>query len=317
MNSTTSETATPAVDLDAIIAELDSADEKLPEKAIRDARAHRDEMVPRLVEAIRLATARARAGEPPEGNAQFFALFLLAEFQAKEALPVILEAVSLPGELPFDLFGDAITSTLARVWASLSGDPDVMDDLIRNRALNEYVRWGAAETYLYLVRDGRIERGEAVERLRRHLREAIENEEDLATAALVDVLTSFSPKEAYDDIAEAFRRKLVDPFMIRLEDVERSISEGEARWREGLRRCRPTGIEDTIAELSKWAAFREEEPVKHRPLPPAPRPRSNRPAPLDDLASPVASPGRRVGRNDPCPCGSGKKFKKCCGLRRG
>ena len=21
---------------------------------------------------------------------------------------------------------------------------------------------------------------------------------------------------------------------------------------------------------------------------------------------------KRVGRNDPCPCGSGKKFKKCC-----
>ena len=23
--------------------------------------------------------------------------------------------------------------------------------------------------------------------------------------------------------------------------------------------------------------------------------------------------GRKVGRNDPCPCGSGKKYKKCCG----
>jgi hypothetical protein len=23
----------------------------------------------------------------------------------------------------------------------------------------------------------------------------------------------------------------------------------------------------------------------------------------------------RVGRNDPCPCGSGKKYKKCCGAR--
>jgi preprotein translocase subunit SecA len=23
--------------------------------------------------------------------------------------------------------------------------------------------------------------------------------------------------------------------------------------------------------------------------------------------------GERVGRNDPCPCGSGKKYKKCCG----
>lgn len=23
--------------------------------------------------------------------------------------------------------------------------------------------------------------------------------------------------------------------------------------------------------------------------------------------------GHKVGRNDPCPCGSGKKYKKCCG----
>jgi uncharacterized protein len=35
------------------------------------------------------------------------------------------------------------------------------------------------------------------------------------------------------------------------------------------------------------------------------------------LASQPASPPPRfgkVGRNDPCPCGSGKKYKKCCGL---
>ncbi|MEJ7608378.1 MAG: SEC-C metal-binding domain-containing protein [Bryobacteraceae bacterium] len=29
-------------------------------------------------------------------------------------------------------------------------------------------------------------------------------------------------------------------------------------------------------------------------------------------AQPVVK-GARVGRNDPCPCGSGKKYKKCCG----
>jgi len=23
----------------------------------------------------------------------------------------------------------------------------------------------------------------------------------------------------------------------------------------------------------------------------------------------------QVGRNDPCPCGSGKKYKKCCGAK--
>ncbi len=27
---------------------------------------------------------------------------------------------------------------------------------------------------------------------------------------------------------------------------------------------------------------------------------------------PLLPPKRKVGRNDPCPCGSGKKFKKCC-----
>lgn len=27
---------------------------------------------------------------------------------------------------------------------------------------------------------------------------------------------------------------------------------------------------------------------------------------------PVTNPGSKLGRNDPCPCGSGKKYKKCC-----
>jgi hypothetical protein len=26
----------------------------------------------------------------------------------------------------------------------------------------------------------------------------------------------------------------------------------------------------------------------------------------------IRSPAAKVGRNDPCPCGSGKKYKKCC-----
>jgi hypothetical protein len=28
---------------------------------------------------------------------------------------------------------------------------------------------------------------------------------------------------------------------------------------------------------------------------------------------PTVRKGKKVGRNDPCPCGSGKKYKKCCG----
>jgi preprotein translocase subunit SecA len=29
---------------------------------------------------------------------------------------------------------------------------------------------------------------------------------------------------------------------------------------------------------------------------------------------PIRHTGREIGRNDPCPCGSGKKYKKCCGV---
>jgi uncharacterized protein len=28
----------------------------------------------------------------------------------------------------------------------------------------------------------------------------------------------------------------------------------------------------------------------------------------------LPTPASKVGRNDPCPCGSGKKYKRCCGL---
>ena len=38
--------------------------------------------------------------------------------------------------------------------------------------------------------------------------------------------------------------------------------------------------------------------------------------PSDRKAEPVRNTGRKVGRNDPCPCGSGKKFKACC-MRKG
>jgi preprotein translocase subunit SecA len=32
-----------------------------------------------------------------------------------------------------------------------------------------------------------------------------------------------------------------------------------------------------------------------------------------DKPAPVKREGKKIGRNDPCPCGSGKKYKKCCG----
>jgi len=54
--------------------------------------------------------------------------------------------------------------------------------------------------------------------------------------------------------------------------------------------------------------------VKERPAPP-PRPvaTSHPAAPHSTEPKSAVPAGHKVGRNDPCPCGSGKKYKRCCG----
>ncbi len=90
--------------------------------------------------------------------------------------------------------------------------------------------------------------------------------------------------------------------------------------------CILTG--QAFPELAEWHKEIEE---KLRPKPRFPQPR---PAPLPGKAPlstapppPEKPPGRprtppvtverKVGRNDPCPCGSGKKFKNCCRNKQG
>ena len=71
--------------------------------------------------------------------------------------------------------------------------------------------------------------------------------------------------------------------------------------------------------LSREAAMRRQRQQQqaaaagdHRESPrgarPDPGPQEEAPRP-----APVRHDGPKVGRNDPCPCGSGKKYKKCCG----
>ena len=33
----------------------------------------------------------------------------------------------------------------------------------------------------------------------------------------------------------------------------------------------------------------------------------------ETVRKPIVNEGPKIGRNDPCPCGSGKKYKQCCG----
>jgi len=289
---------------------------KLPVAALRAAQEHRDLIIPRLIQALEDATQQIRAGASPETNAHFFALFLLTEFKATEALPAILDAISLPGEGPFDLFGDAVTESLCRVLAVFATPPfDTLDALISNASLNEYVRWQASHAYLCLVRDGLLTRDEAVDRLRHHLRDAIRNKDAALAEGMVSDLYEYSPHEAEAEIREAFQQGLVDTDMIDIEDVERSLAKGESHFQWELDHCRETGIADTVAELENWASYAEEpETQPHIPMDAWQNGTDLDLVPLTrEPSTTIRNAAQRVGRNDPCPCGSGKKHKKCCG----
>ena len=56
---------------------------------------------------------------------------------------------------------------------------------------------------------------------------------------------------------------------------------------------------DWLYELPQWDALLSEERRKELYL--------------EQKKSGTVVKDKKVGRNDPCPCGSGKKYKKCCG----
>lgn len=75
----------------------------------------------------------------------------------------------------------------------------------------------------------------------------------------------------------------------------------------------PEAIERLIASLSleRTRSFVDESQEQEMPKLGT---QMESPAPQERLEPVIAGP--KVGRNDPCPCGSGQKYKKCCGKDR-
>ena len=104
------------------------------------------------------------------------------------------------------------------------------------------------------------------------------------TGFAVSALIDLHAVEEIDTIRDAFRRDTVDISIAGdAEDVEIAL---------GLRARRVTAAPSYMMVPGDWS----------------PRPVADR------IQRDIAALPRRekVGRNDPCPCGSGKKYKKCC-----
>lgn len=68
-----------------------------------------------------------------------------------------------------------------------------------------------------------------------------------------------------------------------------------------------TGILHTEEGQRMLKIVQEAEKIKYSHLT-----REQRNADIQPVRDKKVNP--KIGRNEPCPCGSGKKFKKCCGI---
>jgi uncharacterized protein len=108
-------------------------------------------------------------------------------------------------------------------------------------------------------------------------------------------------------VKKAFDRGFIDSHILGYDHFEQDLRRGKEHpyepWLPDDRDCTLFG--DTVEELSGWYCFSEQyraDQERWRQETAANRARSQR----------LENPFKSVGRNDPCPCGSGKKFKKCC-----
>ena len=81
--------------------------------------------------------------------------------------------------------------------------------------------------------------------------------------------------------------------MLMLADIARG--DKQVKDRDILSAAAPEKIADWVFTLNEWRL------ANYQPIPGV-HPKG------------ASAPTKKVGRNDPCPCGSGKKYKKCCGL---
>jgi preprotein translocase subunit SecA len=110
-----------------------------------------------------------------------------------------------------------------------------------------------------------------------------------------------------DPLSE-YKREAFDLFQAMVERVKASVV--ERLFKVQVMRDAPIEMPSMMARAD-FQELRGALPAD--PL--DPRARERAAAPVRATPAPRTPAGEKVGRNDPCPCGSGKKYKKCCYLK--
>ena len=243
-----------------------------------------------------------------------YALYLLALFREVRAYPLLVRIFSRPGEFPFELVGDVVTQDLGRILASVSGgDTSGMIALIEDEHANEYVRSVAMDGMVSLVDTGQRARDEVISYFL-ELFHKLERKPGAQWDSLANVCTDLWPQEAMDKLRRAYQDDLVDSGSIDWEDIEQALALGK-EGAMGSRRYRDPVIANLAKAMNWMQCFHNEEGYEKPSVPDIDLEQDMRvPLPDDYMLAPVRRTTPKVGRNEPCPCGSGKKYKKCCGV---
>jgi hypothetical protein len=295
-----------------ILQELEPYTGRFPMKAMQEAIEQREAITPELLRIVEAIAANPTEFAQRDGYMlPVFALYLLAQFREKGAFPAVVKMFSAPGETPYKLVGDTVTEGLKQIFASVyDGNPAPLHGLIENEDADEYVRDAAINALLVLEHAGQMPRAEVIEYFRILFHGKLQRTHSFAWDGLVCAVADLPAPELLEEVRQAYREGLVDESVADLAGIERDVAAPQAWRREGH-----TLITNAIGDMEGWACFHPDEsgptkpPEVQVPLPPPPPS-----APTNYVApKPFIRDQPKVGRNDPCPCGSGKKHKKCCG----
>lgn len=289
-----------------------------PRAAAEEARRRWDEWAPRFIaEIARVADGGSICGDGAEDENEGlfgFATYLAAEKRDTRAYAPLVRACHCTAEDAEERFSDDIGETLGRLLASVcDGDLAPLKALAEDAGAAMWCRYAALHAMVVRVVEGDDSRDELLaylEMLCMREAEVIRRGEwdyacepnDLLSWA-ADTACDIGPAPLMERIRGWFEEGLIDPAVSGLQWFEKHSALpaarclAEAAENEGNRY-----VTDAVAMFAAWACF--DDSVHASPPPWAAQ---------AGIKSTVVREMPKVGRNDPCPCGSGKKFKKCCG----
>ena len=283
-----------------------------PYAAVAEAQASREEITPHLLEVITELASDPAQAIGTDYMLHLYAICLLAEFRERRAYRPLIALATQTDEIAEDLFGDFITANLGRAIASVcDGDIQPIKDLAENDSVSIWVRGAAIDALALRFLESEPDARDVPQYLEAlgnreaaRLREQSADQRYTMFMSLIVLSCSeIGAGVAMDSIRAWYADFLVDETMITLEEVEDAAQKTFAECREGLTGREPGYVRNAIGEMDHWVCFDPNENEDNNDLDYLD----------DDFQIPYVRPEPKIGRNDPCPCGSGKKYKKCCG----